>query len=97
MPASKNAMAGKYHSFEWDALPEVAKEAAQTLGMNADMWNKTATVNMGKNKDIPWSALSQGQQTAAHVLGYNPETWDSSDPLNANREAVEENPTRQTE
>ena len=90
-------MAGKYHSFEWVALPEVAKEAAKTLGINENMWNNTSTANMGANKNIPWSSLTQGQQTAAHVLGYNADTWDSNDPLNANRRAVEENPTRQNE
>jgi hypothetical protein len=97
MPATNNAMAGKYHSFEWDALPEPAKEAAQTLGMNAEMWNNTPTVNRGRNSKFAWSDLSREQQTAAHVLGYNGETWDSPDPLNVNRRDVEENPTKQSQ
>ena len=97
MPATNNAMAGKYHSFEWDALPEVAKDAAKTLGLNSETWNKTNTANMGQNKNVAWNQLTQGQQTAAHVLGYNAHTWDSTDPLNMNRRSVEENPTKQNE
>ncbi len=66
-------MSTKYDDYDWDELPEEAKEAAKKLGLNKKKWD-----NDGKSKydNYDWEELPDDVRKAAEILGYDEELWD---------------------
>jgi len=73
--ADDDGKATHYEDYDYDELPEEAKQAASTLGYDAKLWNSD-----GKppSEDKDWEELTPEERKAAEVLGYTEETWDDA-------------------
>ena len=67
----------KYSEFEWDELPDEAREAASVLGYTKKLWDKKRTPEL--IQDCDWKDLTPQHQAAATVLGYDQAMWDNQD------------------
>eukprot|EP00546_Thalassionema_frauenfeldii_P015745 CAMPEP_0178912966 /NCGR_PEP_ID=MMETSP0786-20121207/10572_1 /TAXON_ID=186022 /ORGANISM="Thalassionema frauenfeldii, Strain CCMP 1798" /LENGTH=67 /DNA_ID=CAMNT_0020585639 /DNA_START=58 /DNA_END=261 /DNA_ORIENTATION=+ len=65
----------KFEDFDWEELPDEAKEAAEALGYTEDMWDEDEEPD---EVDKYWKELTKEQQEAAKVLGYDETSWNSS-------------------
>ena len=64
---------------EWAELPTAMKDAAITLGCNAEMWDGDEE---SSQCELFWAELTPEQQKAAMVLGYQSSSWDNGDDEN---------------
>jgi len=63
-----------YDDYDWDELPEDAKDAATALGYTQALWDGDKTPDAC---DESWADLTSAQQEAAAILGYTEATWDA--------------------
>lgn len=67
---------GKYDDYDWDELPEEAKQAALTLGYTKEIWDADGDP---ATEDKYWKDLTPKEKEAAVLLGYDQEAWDKDD------------------
>ena len=70
--AYEGAMKAYYLDMDWEELPEEAKNAATTLGLDQNSWDNDVKV---PSFDKDWQDLSQDEKRAANVLGWDEEEW----------------------
>lgn len=63
----------KYEDYKWGQLPRAAKQAAESLGMNQQIWNQKQWVPVDEKS---WSGMTPRQQQAAMTLGWDQAAWD---------------------
>jgi len=63
--------------YEWDELPNHAKNAARELGYDRYAWNYGTNTPTIEQKS--WRKLSDKEKSAARTLGYDRQTWNRED------------------
>jgi hypothetical protein len=62
----------KYYDYDWDDLPEEAKQAATVLGYTKRLWDNDEDTKISE-KD--WDDLNAVEKAAAQTLGYTRASW----------------------
>lgn len=66
-------MGCKYDDYDWDDLPDDAKQAAEVLGYTRRLWDDDEDTD-ATEKD--WDDLNPVEQAAAKTLGYTERSWE---------------------